>query len=55
MIYETMDVAIVKSAKSSIKESMGFASKAAGVAKKPIVEVDETMSRWQMLAGIKKH
>jgi hypothetical protein len=55
MIYETMDVAIVKSAKSSIKESMGFASKAAGIAKKPIVEVDETMSRWQMLAGIKKH
>jgi len=55
MIYETMDVAIAKSAKSSIKESMGFASKAAGVAKKPIVEVDETMSRWQMLAGIKKH
>ena len=55
MIYETMDVAIVKSAKSSIKESMGFASKAVGVAKKPIVEVDETMSRWQMLAGIKKH
>jgi len=55
MIYETMDVAIAKSAKSSIKESIGFASKAAGVAAKPIVEVDETMSRWQMLAGIKKH
>jgi len=55
MIYETMGVAIAKPAKSSIKESMGFASKAAGVAKKPIVEVDETMSRWQMLAGIKKH
>jgi hypothetical protein len=55
MIYETMDVAIAKSTKSPIKESMGFASKAAGVAAKPIVEVDETMSRWQMLAGIKKH
>ena len=43
------------SKKSALKESIGFASKAAGVApKKNIVEVDETMSRWQMLAGIKK-
>jgi hypothetical protein len=41
--------------KGALKESIGFASKAAGVApKKNIVEVDETMSRWQMLAGIKK-
>jgi hypothetical protein len=57
MIYETMEVAAAKSSpsKSSIKESMGFASKAVGVASKPIVEVDETMSRWQMLAGIRKH
>jgi hypothetical protein len=53
-IFESMNSAIAKSAKSSIKESLGFASKAAGVApKKPIV--DETMSRWQMLAGITKY
>jgi len=52
-IFESMNNAIAKSAKSTIKESLGFASKAAGVApKKPIV--DETMSRWQMLAGITK-
>jgi hypothetical protein len=52
-IFESMNAAIVKSKKSTIKESLGFASKAAGVApKKPIV--DETMSRWQMLAGITK-
>jgi hypothetical protein len=38
----------------TLKESIGFASKAAGMApKKPIV--DETMSRWQMLAGITKY
>jgi hypothetical protein len=53
-IFESMSTAIAKSAKSTIKESLGFASKAAGVApKKPIV--DETMSRWQMLAGITKY
>jgi hypothetical protein len=53
-IFESMNNAIAKSKKSTIKESLGFASKAAGVApKKPIV--DETMSRWQMLAGITKY
>jgi hypothetical protein len=55
-IFESMNNAIAKSAKSTIKESLGFASKAAGVApKKQIVEVNETMSRWQMLAGITKY
>jgi len=55
-IFESMSTAIAAtSKKSALKESIGFASKAAGVApKKNIVEVDETMSRWQMLAGIKK-
>jgi hypothetical protein len=52
-IFESMNSAIVKSKRSTIKESLGFASKAAGIApQKPIV--DETMSRWQMLAGITK-
>jgi hypothetical protein len=55
-IFESMSTAIAATAKkSSLKESIGFASKAAGVApKKNIVEVDETMNRWQMLAGIRK-
>jgi hypothetical protein len=54
-IFESMNAAIEKSKKSIVKESLGFASKAAGVApKKPIVEVDATISRWQMLAGINK-
>ena len=53
-IFESMNNAIVKSTKSTIKESLGFASKAAGNApQKQIVQVDETVSRWQMLAGIK--
>jgi len=53
-IFESMSGAIEKSKKSTIKESLGFASKAAGVApQKQIVEVNETVSRWQMLAGIK--
>ena len=54
-IFESMNDAIAKSAKkSTIKESLGFASKAAGNApQKQIVEVNETVSRWQMLAGIK--
>jgi hypothetical protein len=55
-VFESLNNAIVKSKKSTIKESLGFASKAAGVApKKQIVQVDETMSRWQMLAGITKY
>jgi Mg/Co/Ni transporter MgtE len=42
--------------RKALSESLGFASKAAGVApKKQIVQVDETMSRWQMLAGITKY
>jgi len=54
-IFESMNAAIAKAKKSTLKESIGFASKAAGVApKKPIVEVNETVSRWQMLAGITK-
>jgi hypothetical protein len=40
--------------KSQIKESLGFASKAAGVApKKQIVEVNDSITRMQQLAGIK--
>ena len=53
-IFESMNSAIEKYKKSTIKESLGFASKAAGVApQKQIVEVNETVSRWQQLAGIK--
>ena len=41
--------------KSAIKESLGRASKPIGNApNKSIVEVDETVSRWQFLAGINK-
>jgi len=41
-IFESMNGAIAKSKKSTIKESLGFASKAAGVApKKQIVEVND--------------
>lgn len=42
--------------KTQIKESIGFASKPAGVAPKsqnPIVESDGFINRWQQLAGIK--
>jgi hypothetical protein len=53
-IYETLTETLsVK--KSSIKESVGFASKAAGVApKQPIVESDAAIRRMQQLAGIIK-
>ena len=54
-IFESMNAAIEKSKKSTLKESIGFASKAAGMApQKPIVEVNDTVSRWKMLAGITK-
>jgi hypothetical protein len=40
--------------KSSLKESVGFASKAMGNAPaRPIVEADAFVTRWQQLAGIK--
>ena len=41
-------------AKTQLKESIGFASQAAGIAPKtPIIEQNDVMSRWQKLAGIK--
>lgn len=44
----------VESKKSSLKESVGFASKPIGNAPaRPIVEADAFVSRWQVLAGIK--
>jgi hypothetical protein len=40
--------------KSTIKESVGFASKPIGHAPaRPIVEADAFVTRWQQLAGIK--
>ena len=40
--------------KKQLKESIGFASQAAGMApKQPIIEQDNMMCRWQKLAGIK--
>jgi hypothetical protein len=53
-IYETLKENF-SAKKSSIKESIGFASKAAGVApKQPIVEGDSAIRRMQQLAGIIK-
>lgn len=50
--YETLKESF--EAKKQLKESIGFASQAAGVApKQPIIEQDNMMSRWQKLAGIK--
>jgi hypothetical protein len=50
--YETLKESF--EAKKQLKESIGFASQAAGIApKQPIIESDNMMSRWQKLAGIK--
>jgi hypothetical protein len=50
--YETLKESF--ESKKQLKESIGFASQAAGVApKQPIIEQDNMMSRWQKLAGIK--
>jgi len=54
-IFETLSEALNGKTKSSIKESVGFASKAMGVApKQPIVESDAAIRRMQQLAGIIK-
>jgi len=52
--YETLKESF-ETKKQQIKESIGFASKPAGVAPKAnIVEADQFISRWQKLAGINK-
>lgn len=53
-IYETLKDSLNESKKQSIKESVGFASKALGKAPAtPIVEADSYVNRLQILAGIK--
>jgi hypothetical protein len=55
VIYTTLSESLNTKTKSTIKESVGFASKAAGVApKQPIVEGDAAIRRMQQLAGIIK-
>jgi len=52
-IFETLKESLSVPVKSSIKESLSFASKAAGVAdRKPIVENNDFVARMQKLAGI---
>jgi hypothetical protein len=53
-IFETLQESLsVAPAKNSIKESLSYASKAAGVAdRKPIVENNDFVARMQKLAGI---
>ncbi len=57
LVYESLsETFTAKAEKSQIKESLGFASKAAGVADKPtnvIVESNEFISRMKKLANIK--
>jgi hypothetical protein len=57
IVFESLEsnlTATTTNGKSQIKESLGFASKAAGMApNKQIVEVNDALSRMQILAGIK--
>lgn len=54
-VYNTLSESLTTKTKSTIRESVGFASKAAGVApKQPIVEGDAAIRRMQQLAGIIK-
>ena len=54
LVFETLS-SEVKENKTIVKENLGRASKAAGMAptKTPIVDVDPQVARWQKLAGIK--
>jgi hypothetical protein len=52
--YETLKESFSGAKKTQLKESIGFASQAAGVAPKAnIVDSDPFVSRWKTLAGIK--
>ena len=54
LIFETLNEGMVARPTTQIKESLGSASKPAGVAKKaPIMEIDPQVARWQKLAGLK--
>jgi hypothetical protein len=56
LVYETLSEGL-KTTKAPVNESLlrGAASKVSGIApKKPILEVNDQVSRWQLLAGIKK-
>jgi len=56
LVYETLSEGL-KPTKTSVNESLlvGAASKVSGIApKKPILEVNDQVNRWQLLAGIKK-
>jgi hypothetical protein len=56
LVFETLNESIsakTTKAKHSINESLSFASNSAGVAApKPIVEIDNTVARFQKLAGL---
>jgi hypothetical protein len=57
LVFETLSEGLNQQPKAPVNESLlrGAASKVAGVApKKPILEVNDQFSRWQLLAGIKK-
>jgi hypothetical protein len=57
LVFETLNVGVKNPTKPTINESMmGRASKLTGIIpnQKPILEVNEQFSRWQVLAGIKK-
>jgi hypothetical protein len=56
LVYETLSEGL-KQTKTPVNESLlrGAASKVSGIApKKPILEVNDQLNRWQILAGIKK-
>lgn len=55
LVYETLSEGLrTATTKQPIKESKSFASKAVGVStKKPVVETDNMVNRFQKLAGIK--
>jgi hypothetical protein len=54
VVFESLNSALTAAPKKAIKESLGFASKAAGVApNKTIVESNDVITRMQKLANIK--
>jgi hypothetical protein len=54
LVYETLIESLNNKTKAPIKENLGRASKPAGMApiKKPIVESNDMVARFQKLAGI---
>jgi len=52
LVFETISESLTTVKKEVVKENLSMASKPAGVARQPIMEIDPQVARWKKLAGL---